>query len=130
MMKKFLLLSLFAAAVLSVALPSHAYWTFLTYTGSNWAMCTGEPDYSGGDPSCDVTTTWGTRVKTSLVSGKCAATIYCPNDGFVKTCLASEGGGSTPGDPWSIAMCYSTTSQGGTHKAVCKSDIGWFALYC
>lgn len=128
-MKRFLLLTLMTCATLAVALPSHAYWTFLTYTSATSAMCTGEPNYSGGDPYCDVTTSWGTRVQTNLVGGKCAASIQCPS-GIVKTCLASEEGGSTPGDPWSIAMCWSSTSQGGSHRAVCKSDLGWHSLWC
>jgi hypothetical protein len=129
-MRKIFVVALFALALgVLTASPADAYWTFLTYDEPTFAMCTGEPNYPYGDPSCDVTTTWGTRVQTHLFNGKCAATITCPN-GLAKTCLAVEEGGGTPGDPWTIAMCWASTSQSGSHRAVCKSDLGWFSLSC
>lgn len=126
-MRKLLLLSALAFVLgLVPALESSASgWGFLTYhSPGSWAMCTGEAD-GYGDDGCDVTTSWGTRVKTQESGGDCAASIYCPGN-VVKTCYAGPIWGG-----WKPAICFATTANGGDYKAECKSDdYGAFALRC
>ncbi len=105
---------------IAAAPPASAYWTFLTYDYPTFAMCTGEQDYPYGGSSCDVTTSWGSRIATSSFQGKCAASIWCQGGIVtVKTCLANEN------PPWALpSICWASTSSGTSPRAVCKSQYG------
>lgn len=108
-----------------------AAWTYTVDAGNgdDEAWCFGNPNSTGGEPSCHVQTNYGGEIWAETEGSKCAARFAC--ELFIRTCYAVQNWGEQD------AICYSMTQPVGGpppapvySRAVCKSDAGLWSYYC